>query len=74
MYLKCHIKICRSLCRLDWQHLQVVYKFIEHVILETAAENQELLEYLVPIAKRLIYVMKRAAYYNSSKDCFSNDV
>ena len=38
--------------RLNWQKLQVVYKFIEHVILE----NTALLAYLVPYAKRLNFV------------------
>ena len=47
--------------RLEWQKLQVVYKFIEHVILEnTSAKNpgaHTLLGFLVPYAKRLIQVL-----------------
>ena len=49
--------------RLEWQKLQVVYKFIEHVILENTAENHELLAYLVPYSKRLIIVMKTTILY-----------
>ena len=55
-YVKIVVISINLLYRLDWQKLQVVYKFIEHVILENTAENPALLAYLVPYAKRLNYV------------------
>ena len=47
-----HATYILNCCRLEWQNLQVVYKFIEHVILENCA----LLAHLTLTARRLILV------------------